>query len=342
VLGGTGRTLMTAGILILLFVAYGLWGTGVFTAREQRKLEKDFDVAKAQYQDQLTTTTTGPTTTDPTGPTPTTTPHGTPNGVPNGAVDIALPTIEAGAPIGQIRIPKIGVDWTFVQGTTKDDLHKGPGHYLGTPYPGQVGNAAIAGHRTTNGAPFNRINEIDPGDFIEIETFWGDFTYQVYCEMVVDDSDTWVAGTPTNCNRQAAADGAVEITLTSCHPKRSAAQRYVIKAELLVDQSDAPATFDPSQFSDGVAALPGEDDPPDLSGEFISNEAALRSGLAGDPTSRGPAVAWAAITAIVGLLWWWAYRRYRHWLTWLVGLMPFAVVLFGAYYFLERTLPAGY
>ncbi len=45
-------------------------------------------------------------------------------------------------------------DRVGVQGTNVGDLRKGPGHYLNTPFPGEPGNAAIAGHRTTFGAPF--------------------------------------------------------------------------------------------------------------------------------------------------------------------------------------------
>ena len=72
-----------------------------------------------------------------------------------------------------IHIPKIGLDRAVVQGVGVPDLRKGPGHYPDSPMPGQLGNAAIAGHRTTYGAPFNRIDELAPGDEITIVTVVG-------------------------------------------------------------------------------------------------------------------------------------------------------------------------
>ncbi len=338
-LGGTGRLLMTSGVLILLFVAYGLWGTGFFTARSQNALEDDFELAKAAYgqttSSHAATTTSAPT--EPTGSTPPTT------ATPGGAINIALPVIAAGDPIGKIRIPKIGIDWTFVQGTTRDDLKKGPGHYQSTPYPGQTGNAAIAGHRTTWGQPFNRVDELQPGDPIEIETFWGNFTYQVECTIIVKPGDTWVAGAPiSNCTQGAFIDPATpQLTLSSCNPKFSARERIIVKAALRGEDSDVPAVFDPSQLPDRdrvPGAIPGEG--PDLSGSLDDSE--LSEGLAGDPASRGPALVWSVFAAVAGLLWWWGYRHWRHWVTWLVGVAPFGALLSGAFFYIERMLPAGY
>ena len=76
-------------------------------------------------------------------------------------------------------IPAIGVDKIVVEGVSLADLKKGPGHYPETPLPGQEGNAAIAGHRTTYGAPFNRLDELEPGDEITVTTVQGEFTYEV-------------------------------------------------------------------------------------------------------------------------------------------------------------------
>lgn len=345
VLGATGRAAMTLGVIILLFVAYGLWGTGLLASRDQAKLEDEFAAARAAYvssQDSRgapSTVTTG--TSGPTGPTGATSPTTAPGkgGNAGSAVDVELPDIADGDAIGRIRIPKIGVDWTFVQGTTRDELKQGPGHYTGTPYPGQIGNAAIAGHRTTYGAPFNRIDELEPQNLVHIETFWGNFTYQVYCEVIVRPGDTWVAGSPTDCEQRARPAGVAEITLTSCNPKFSARERYVVKAVLVVDQSDRPARFDPSQLPQGEFTLAGEDN--EFGGTIFAGDDALREGLAGDPAALRPALAWAAFVAFVGLVWWFAFRRYRHWATWAAGLVPFAAVLLGCFYFVERALPAG-
>ncbi len=336
-LGGAGRLLMTTGVLILLFVAYGLWGTALFTARAQSELEDDFEAARRDYSRNAAASTTTASDPNTTTTAPTTT-------VPGGPVDLPIPEIALGEPVGRIQIPSIGVDWTFVQGTSRDELKKGPGHYPSTPYPGQTGNASIAGHRTTNGQPFFRIDEVNPGDDILIETFWGTFTYRVQCEIIVKPGDTWVAGAPIdNCQRDAFVDARTpQLTLTSCNPKYSARERYVIKAELVVDQSDAPAVFDPSQLpADITEEIPGEgNDGPALGGSYVPDTEI--DGFAGDPAARAPTLQWGLLAAGAGLVWWWGYRHWRHWLTWFVGAVPFGAALFGAFVFLERALPAGY
>ena len=81
---------------------------------------------------------------------------------------------------GIITIPAIDIRFAFVEGTSRDDLKKGPGHYPDTPFPGTIGNAAIAGHRTTYLHPFYDIDKLKPGDDILIETFAGKFTYKMY------------------------------------------------------------------------------------------------------------------------------------------------------------------
>ncbi len=137
---------MTLGLLILLFVAYQLWGTGIFTARAQASLEDDFEAAQDAYA-AVETTTTLPAD-DPTLPGPDTT---TPTTAAR-TFAAELPPLVEGEQAGHILIPKIGSTRYFVEGTSRQDLKKGPGHYPGTPMPGQIGNAAIAGHRTTYGA----------------------------------------------------------------------------------------------------------------------------------------------------------------------------------------------
>ena len=70
----------------------------------------------------------------------------------------------------------------MVEGVDLKYLSEGPGHFPGTPLPGQAGNAAVAGHRTTYKAPFNRIDELQPGDKIFITTLQGHFTYKVMAQ----------------------------------------------------------------------------------------------------------------------------------------------------------------
>ena len=306
-----GRMLVTVGLLILLFVGYQLWGTGIFTARAQSDLKKRFNTALDNPTVQSTTSTTPGSTTSATGVTTTTTPPST--------APAKVQVVNEGDPIGRIRIPRISVDLIFVQGTARGDLSKGPGHYPATPMPGQLGNAAIAGHRTTHGKPFYRLNELATGDDIIVDTTYGQFRYRVYQQLIVDPTDVAVVG-PT---RDA------ELTLTTCNPRFSARQRMVIHARLVVARSAPVQVKPPLQIAHT----------PSTSG---TDQSSLKDSLSGDTSSRIPAFIWGMITLLVGLLWWWLYRRWRHPATWLVGVAPFLAVLFFFYVYFERLLPANF
>ena len=133
-----------------------------------------------------------------------------------------------GDAIGKIVIPSIGVSEYVVEGTDADNLRKGPGHYPDTPMPGQKGTVAVAGHRTTYGAPFRKLNEVHKGDRIVFELPYGTFIYRVDKTQIVDDSALWVTD-PV---------GHPQLVLTACHPLYSAAQRIVAFARL-VDRQPA-------------------------------------------------------------------------------------------------------
>ena len=186
-------------------------------------------------------------------------------------VETLLPLLypDAGEALGRITIPAIDVHAIVVVGVGTEDLRKGPGHYGSTPLPGQPGNAAIAGHRTTYGAPFGRIDELAPGDRIIVETLQGTFVYRV-----VQHSDD-LAG--RGIGHSIVAPSAVEVlddygdnrlTLTSCHPKYSSRQRIVVQATLV---------------GEPVVRLPRP-------GEPIGAEAVLASDEA-DPTTTEPGAA---------------------------------------------------
>ena len=187
-----GRTMIVAGLLLLSFVAYQLWGTGIVEGRSQTAIAKQF--AKPQpIQPQL------------------------------------------GGLVGRITIPSIGVSKYVVAGVRLKDLERGPGLFPGSPMPGQKGNVAIAGHRTTFGAPFSRINEIQDSDKIILESKDGTFTYIVNGEpKIVLATDTAVAKT-TN------PDIAI-ITLVSCYPKWTSTKRIVVVATLDSTVLPLPAT----------------------------------------------------------------------------------------------------
>ena len=127
-----------------------------------------------------------------------------------------------GDPLGRIRMPAIGVSDVFVEGTDAADLRRGPGHYPATPLPGQRGTVAIAGHRTTYGAPFRRIDRLEAGDRIELRMPYGDFAYRVERTRIVE---------PTEISVIERVDHD-RLVLTACHPLYSAAQRIIVFAKL--------------------------------------------------------------------------------------------------------------
>ncbi|MCP3996351.1 MAG: class E sortase [bacterium] len=125
-----------------------------------------------------------------------------------------------------IRIPKIDRlqdGWNVVEGVRTSDLRNGAGHMPDTSLPGQPGNAVISGHRTTWGMPFHELDALDPGDRIEVDTALGTHIYEVRQTFVVRPSEVWVADP---------REGAW-LTLTTCHPRFSARQRFVVVAELV-------------------------------------------------------------------------------------------------------------
>ena len=127
-----------------------------------------------------------------------------------------------GRPVGRLRADAIGLDAVVVQGTDGAALRDGPGHYPDTPLPGAGGTVAIAGHRTTYGAPFRDVDELERGDRIELEMPYGRFAYRVERTRIVAPTATWVT-------RRMAYD---RLVLTACHPLYSAAERIVVFARL--------------------------------------------------------------------------------------------------------------
>jgi sortase A len=130
--------------------------------------------------------------------------------------------LEDGDPIGRVRIPEIGVSEVVVHGTGTGDLRKGPGHYPDTPLPGERGTVAIAGHRTTYGAPFRNVDKLERGDRIELAMPYGRFTYRVEKTQIVPPTALWVTDR-VRYDR---------LVLSACHPLYSAAQRIIVFARL--------------------------------------------------------------------------------------------------------------
>ncbi len=299
VLGVVGRVCITAGVLILLFVAYQLWGTGIREAQAQNRLEDEF--AETLDESSTTTTTVG---------TPTSTP-------PTTEVAPPPPPPDDGSAVAQIRIPAIGVDKIVVEGVDVADLKKGPGHYPDSPLPGQPGNAAIAGHRTTYGAPFNRIDELKEGDEILVTTVQGSFRYEVREQLIVAPDQVEVLED----------FGDDRLTLTACHPKYSARQRIVVVAAL--QGPAAPASPTPSG-------------PVDTGDESAAAPDTLDAGLGGERASAWPAVLLAVACALIWVAAWLLGTVWRKWPAYLVCLPVFLVVLFFFFEEFSRLLPANF
>ncbi len=297
VIGAIGRSFVTVGVLILLFVTYQLWGTGIYTSREQNQLRDQFTSSVSKQGDEPVVSSTT-SVTDPTASTTTT------------SLQVPLaPFVAEGDPIAQIRIPRIAVESIVVQGVSRADLRRGPGHYPDTPLPGQEGNAAIAGHRTTYGAPFGDLDQLEIGDRIFTRTAQGNFTYEVYDTVIVKPTEIQVL--EPDQFRPAT------LTLTTCNPKYSAAQRLVVKAVL--QEAALPATH-----------VTGKT--PKLTEE----------GLSGEDSSKLPTLISGLVAALIGLLWWLLFHRHPSLPNWLIGVLPFGAALLVFYALLERVLPSNY
>lgn len=140
--------------------------------------------------------------------------HLSPTQTPNG--------LEA---IGIVSIPKIDVNLMFVEGVTKQALKFAVGHMPGTAMPGEVGNCALAGHRSyTFGEYFNRLDEVEVGDEIQITMGKETYTYKVYESFLVEPTEVWVTGPIENKKI---------VTLITCHPVVKATHRLIVRGELV-------------------------------------------------------------------------------------------------------------
>ncbi len=303
VLGAVGRGLISAGVIVLLFVVYQLWGTGIQNAASQNNLGNEFaertgiqtdasdtaSLAEQARANQETIAaeaalTNADASDDQDG---TDEPASEPNSG-DGTADLVENNFDAaadqqiradlypgaGEALARMIIPAINVDQIVVQGVSVEDLRKGPGLYPTTSNPGQAGNAAIAGHRTTYGAPFHRIDELKPGDPIFVTTAQGLFEYRVLGfedpgggpdrgYFIVSPSDTWVLDQKPGQNI---------LTLTACHPKYSARQRIIVQAELVGEP--APTIPRDGAIDLGPATLD--------SGDAVDERAAEAAGIDGD------------------------------------------------------------
>lgn len=302
-----GRTCIAAGVLILLFVAYQLWGTGIREAQAQDRLEHEF-------KNKLATTTTTP----PTAPS-TSSNSDTINTLPAVTAPTNAPPIAEGEAIGQIQIPKIGLDAIVVEGVGDDDLKSGPGHYPSTPEPGQKGNAAIAGHRTTYGAPFGSIDELEPNDEITVTTVQGKFTYTV---MKQEDGTGHIIVNPNQTEVLNEMPGKNTLTLTACHPKYSASERIIVFAQL----KGQPLPTPPHTGSAGTTTAP-----------TLVNES-----LSGNTAPKLPAIVFGLVCAAIWIAAWQLGKRWKKWPSYAIGLPFFLIALFYFFENFSRLLPSNF
>lgn len=290
-----GRIVLVAGFLTLLFIPYLLWGTGLQTARSQSQLRAQFEAT----QRRLGNAAGAHVTTPPAAIVP-----------PQLAPPIPAPPL--GSAVGIIDIPKIGLSMVVVEGTGTSQLEAGPGHYPGTPLPGEAGNVAIAGHRTTYLHPFFHLDQLAPGDAIVLDTVQGLFLYRVQTAFAVDPTDVAVAG-PTP---------APSLTLTTCNPPYSASQRLVVRAGLATSALVGTGTVSP-------AALARQDPvvPPEPNHDWAR------------------AILWGAAVAAVTIAAWWGAsvtRGRRRALILVVGAAGWVVVVFYFFGAVAPLLPASF
>ncbi len=204
VVGTFGEVLITVGLLLLLFVSWQLWWTDVAANREQadtiQALERDF----------------GPR-------------------VQPGRTDslATLKKVPFGEAFAIVRIPRFGAQYArpVLEGSDRDTLIRGVGHYPNTAMPGQVGNFSVSGHRTTYGRPFHNIDLLKKGDVIVVETKAGYIVYAVDRHVIVTPKQVEViAPVPQQPGAQPTQ---AWMTMTTCHPKFSARERWVVFAKLV-------------------------------------------------------------------------------------------------------------
>jgi len=294
-----GAALVGLGALVLLFIVFQLWGTAIVQSAHQSSL-------RAQIEDQL------PRAAAADAARLETTPERHAGGPASPAPAGAAPA--EGQPVAIIEIPKIDVDQVVIEGVAAPDLALGPGHYPGTPLPGQAGNAGIAGHRTTHGRPFYDLQALTPGDQVTLMTRQGIFVYSVTRSSVVDPTDVSVLD----------PSPVAELTLTTCNPRFSAAQRLVVQATLARSLL-FPAVFPPAGRR------------PFVVGSSIGDDLLAGTGSGG----AGWALLWGVATVLVAVGVVLAARRGRPVVVYAVGIPVVLVVLFVFFAALDPLLPAS-
>ncbi|MGN9803202.1 class E sortase [Micromonospora sp. L32] len=209
----TGEVLITFGLVVLLFAGYEIWGKSAIVDAHQGDLSSQLAQEWGPSGD------------------PTVAPSAGPTAKPK-------PPVE-GRPIAGLYIPKLDKNWVVVEGVTQKDIRYAPGHYPKSAMPGQVGNFSVAGHR--NRATFWRLDELDDGDAIVVETKTDWYVYKVIKSRIVRPDQVEVVA-PAPIKLGPGEKPKKLLTLTTCNPKFDNYQRLIIHAEL-----DAAASIPKSE-----------------------------------------------------------------------------------------------
>jgi sortase A len=304
VVGFIGKTFITTGLLLLGLVVYQLWGTGIETRRTQSALRQEFNRIITQTETSKTSGTSA-----------------------------FLPVTDA---LALIEIPSINIAKIIVEGITPKDLRRGPGHFPKTPMPGEIGNSAIAGHRTSYDAPFGNLNTVSLDDIIYVTTPQGKFEYTVKDVSVVAPGETSVlANTPK----------VATLTLVTCHPRFSTSQRLIVRAELSSTTPNSTPTSTPiptTTTTQVVEATPPEVIP-DVSvndfGQWFSDTSAIFPTLLCGALLIALATSRKLVRNQISRRV--TSRRASSIATYALLSIPFLVTLFYFYRYINLLLPAG-
>jgi sortase A len=303
------------GVLMLSFVAYQLWGTSLYESHAQSRLHATL---AAKLGKPL------PTSIDP---------HSSAEahrGLPP-LQSVPAPSTSApplNAPVGLLSIPAIHLSDAIVEGVGTAQLEQGPGHYPGTPLPGQAGNAAIAGHRTTYAAPFYDLNDLRLGDPIYVLTAQGLFRYDVSRTSVVSPTEVSVLNTESSTPT---------LTLTTCNPRYSDTQRLVVVADFVGAPAATTAPLGTTRPKKVITFAP-EGSQGAHSSEATATLGSATSGIT-------PIILWGlgtVVACIVVVLLWRRVPRWTRWMVVLVGLPIVVLPLLACFQQVSEALPSSF
>ncbi len=389
IIGGLGRTLIALGLVVLMFAGFQLWGTGILEAQAQEALANEWDdklaelealeatfddnraaeadtpgadetLAEADAADAAAAEDSdaaidpgdnpvlgAPAETDDVDAAP------LPDAVPVAYDELIVPA--PGEVLGTIEIEKIKMERNIIAGVRRGDLRKGPGHYPDTPLPGQAGNAAIAGHRTTYGQPFHDLDLLVPGDIITVNTLQGQHFYEVMAHTNEDGEE--VGHFIVHPSEVGVLDdfGDNRLTLTACHPKRSSRLRLIVTARLVSEPQrttarpaqvftqpvdDLSEVASEGEESDELADEPIEEYAFDDESAVGIDENALEESLGWNTEEVNPTLLWGGLAVALAIFASVLAHYWRKWTTYALTAPLFLFLLFFTFVHLDRLLPA--